>query len=124
MAKILLVDDEGSVLQSIGYLIKSDGHDVIAVRDSQQAAEMINRESYDLLITDLRMPNVDGMQLITLAHQKTPPIPSIIISAFGSETIAQQSQALGCIAYIQKPFKIQTVIDAVHKALESKKDGK
>ncbi|OGV61886.1 MAG: hypothetical protein A2283_06275 [Lentisphaerae bacterium RIFOXYA12_FULL_48_11] len=120
MAKILLVDDEGSVLQSIGMLLKSDGHEVIPVRDSQQAAEVITKESYDLLITDLRMPNVDGMQLITLAHQKTPPIPSIIISAYGSEKTAQQSKALGCVAYIQKPFKIQAVTEAVRKALESK----
>jgi len=120
MAKILLVDDEGSVLQSIGMLLKSDGHEVIPICDSQQAAEIIVKEQYDLLITDLRMPNIDGMQLITLAHQKKPPIPSIIISAYGSEQTAQRSKTLGCIAYIQKPFRIQAVIDAVHEALESK----
>ncbi|MDD4869760.1 MAG: response regulator [Kiritimatiellae bacterium] len=120
MSKILVVDDEASVLQSMEILLKSEGHEVVTMRDSEKAAEMIKNERYDLLITDIRMSPVDGMQLIKLAHSKTPPIPTIVVSAYGSENTEHQSFDLGCTAYIQKPFKIQHVLDAVRKVFLNK----
>jgi DNA-binding NtrC family response regulator len=119
MAKILIVDDEVSVLQSMRVLLMSEGHEVITMRDSGKAFEMIKNEKYDLLITDIRMSPVDGMQLIKLAHSKSPPMPTIVVSAYGSENTEHQSFDLGCMAYIQKPFKIQQILDAVRKVFPS-----
>lgn len=121
MAKILAVDDEVSVLQSIGILLMTEGHEVVTQKDSSIAVELLKSGQFDLLITDIRMPGVDGMQLLELANKQTPPIPSIVISAFGSEKTEQRSIDLGCRAYIQKPFKIQAVLDAVRKVLSSPK---
>ena len=72
MAKILLVDDEDSVLKTIGMLFRSEGHEVTPIREGAKAAELVKSpEKFDLLITDIRMAPVDGMQLIKLARQAT-----------------------------------------------------
>ena len=119
MAKILLVDDEESVLKSVGVLLKTEGHDVTPVHESDKAVDLIRTESYDLMITDIRMAPVDGMELMRIAHDERPNMPLIVISAYAAEKTATQSYDLGCTAYIKKPFKIQEVLDAVHTALES-----
>jgi DNA-binding NtrC family response regulator len=120
MAKILVVDDESSVLQSMGVLLGSEGHEVVPVRDSGKAAELLRTEDYDLLMTDIRMSPVDGMELIKIAHEKNPAMPSIVISAYGSESTEKMALGLGCAAYLQKPFKIQEVLAAVRQALQKK----
>jgi len=120
MAKILLVDDEISILQSVGMLLKTEGHDVSAMKDSVQAAETLKSTAFDLLVTDIRMPELDGMQLIKIAHSKNPPIPSIVISAYGSASTEQESHDIGCATYIQKPFRIEQVLEAVRNLLKIK----
>ncbi|OGV65052.1 MAG: hypothetical protein A2498_13950 [Lentisphaerae bacterium RIFOXYC12_FULL_60_16] len=119
MARILLVDDEETVLRSMGILLKGEGHTIVAIQKSDEAARLVQSESFDLLITDLRMAPVDGMQLMRLAHESHPAMPMIVISAYAADAIAEQSFATGCVAYIKKPFRIQQVIDAVRKALAS-----
>jgi DNA-binding NtrC family response regulator len=120
MAKILLIDDEVSILQSIGIVLQSDGHEIMALRDSGEAAEAVKSGDYDLIITDIRMTPVDGMQILRLAHEQHPPKPTIVISAYNAKETIQKSFSLGCVAYLTKPFKIQEVQDAVEKALGKK----
>lgn len=117
MARILLVDDEESVLQSVGLLLRSEEHDVVSMRDSGEAAEAIKAECFDLLITDIRMVPIDGMELLRIAHARWPDMPMIVISAYTSERTAQLTYELGCKAYINKPFRIEELLEAVRQAL-------
>jgi len=117
MAKILLIDDEVAVLQSMSVVMRSEGHEIITVSDSSKALDMVKAGDYDLIITDIRMAPVDGMQILKLAHDTQPTKPVIVVSAYGSEATVQQCLDLGCSAYIRKPFKVQAVQDAVEKAL-------
>lgn len=117
MARVLVVDDEETVLQSLEILLTSEGHEIVRVRQSEKAVPLITDEHFDLLITDIRMTPIDGMELIKLARDTHPDMPSIVISAYSSEKTMAQSFDLGCIAYIRKPFKIQEVLVAVNKAL-------
>ena len=120
MARIVLIDDEAAVLQSIGIVLRSEGHTVVPINDSSKAEDVIKGGNYDLVITDIRMSPVDGMQILKLVHDSQPSKPIIVISAFGSDATVDQCAQLGCAAYIKKPFRIQEVLNAVDTALGKK----
>ena len=118
MARILLVDDEESVLRTVGMLFRSEGHEVVPIREGQKAIDMIkSEEKFDLLLADIRMEPVDGMQVIKMAHELRPAMPIVVISAYCSEKTVRQAISLGCSAYVKKPFKTEEVLDAARKAL-------
>lgn len=119
MARILLVDDEESVLRTVGMLFRSEGHEVVPVRESEQAAEMLkSSDKFDLLLTDIRMAPIDGMEIIRLARKVRPDMNIVVISAYCSEKTVKQAMALGCTTYVKKPFKTDEVLNAVRYALE------
>lgn len=113
MAKILIVEDEVIVLQSLETLLQAEGHEVIAISDSGLAENIIRNQKIDMLVTDIRMKPVDGMELLRFTGKLKPEVPKIVISAYSSEKIADQCYALGCLAYIRKPFKVEQVTDAI-----------
>ncbi len=117
MSRIIVVDDERTVLQSLDILLASEGHEVIAFQDGSAAAAAIRSETFDLLITDIRMMPVNGMELIRLARQRNPARPCIVISAFNSDDAVKECYANGCQAFFPKPFNLQDVVAAVQKAL-------
>ena len=117
MARILIVDDEESILRSIAALLATDGHEVVAKCDGKQAIACLRSETIDLLVTDIRMSPVDGMQLMEIAHKEKPDLPMIVISAYGADSTEAEGFARGCVAYLKKPFKIQECLDAVRNAL-------
>jgi CheY-like chemotaxis protein len=118
MARILLVDDEESVLRTVGMLFRSEGHEVVPIREGQKAIDMIkSTEQFDLLLADIRMEPVDGMQVIKMAHELRPAMPIVVISAYCSEKTVRQAISLGCSAYVKKPFKTEEVLEAARKAL-------
>ena len=117
MAKILLIDDEVAVLHTIGILLRSEGHSVVTISESVKAVDLVKAGDYDLIVTDIRMSPVDGMEILKLAHDTQPSKPAIVVSAYAADATVQQCTGLGCVAYIKKPFKVQEVQDAVKKAL-------
>lgn len=125
MARILLVDDEESVLRTVGMLFRSEGHEVIPVRESEKAAEMLKSspEAFDVLLTDIRMAPIDGMEIIRLARKVRPDMSIVVISAYCSEKTVKQAMALGCTTYVKKPFKTEEVLNAVRYALEKSAAG-
>ena len=117
MARVLIVDDEETILQSLEILLDTEGHEIAKFRDSQKAAEAIRAEKFDLMVTDIRMTPLDGVDLMKLAKQLQPQMGLVVVTAYVSEKTMQQSFDLGCVAYIKKPFKMQEVLDAVNLAL-------
>jgi DNA-binding NtrC family response regulator len=118
MARILLVDDEESVLRTVGMLFRAEGHEVVPIREGQKALELIkSAEPFDVLLADIRMEPVDGMQVIKLTHELRPKLPIVVISAYCSERTVRQAMSLGCTTYVKKPFKTEEVLEAVRKVL-------
>jgi len=100
-------------------LFRSEGHEVVPVRESEIAAEMLkSSEEFDLLLTDIRMAPIDGMEIIRLARKVRPDMNIVVISAYCSEKTVKQAMALGCTTYVKKPFKTDEVLSAVRYALE------
>jgi CheY-like chemotaxis protein len=119
MAKILIVDDEEIVLRSISALLVGEGHDAVSKLSVPEAYEAMKETEFDLIITDIRMSPIDGMELMRTVHADKPDLPIIVISAYTAERIKEDSFALGCSVYLSKPFRVQDVLDAVATALKS-----
>lgn len=118
MAKILLVDDEEIVLKSISALLAGEGHETVAKLSVPEALEAMKEAEFDLLITDIRMAPVDGMELIRIVHERDPDFPIIVISAYTADKVKDEGFKQGCSAYLSKPFRVQDVLDAVNTSLK------
>ncbi len=118
MAKILLVDDEEIVLKSVSALLVGEGHETATFTSVPEALDALDGGGFDLIITDIRMAPVDGMELIRTVHESNPDFPIIVISAYTSEKIKEEGYKLGCSHYLSKPFRVQDVLDAVDSAMK------
>ncbi len=117
MPRILLVDDEPSIRAALTRALERDGHQVLCAPDGRQALEVATRESPELVVTDIRMPVMDGLELLRHLGQFEPPIPVIIMSAYLTAEATDQAMRLGAYAVLAKPFKLPELRAAVERAL-------
>jgi len=118
MAKILLVDDEPSILSVLTALLKAEEYTVVPARGGEKAKELIRSEPFDLMITDIRMSPVNGMELLRIAHEERPEMPVIMLTAYGSVETAIEALKLGAFDYVTKPFKVDELLITVKRALD------
>jgi two-component system response regulator AtoC len=104
MARILVVDDEEGIRDFVAEALESDGHVAVRARDGEEAARKIRAEGFDLMITDLRMPGLDGMEVVRLARSEQPEMEVIVLTAHGSVETAVEAMKLGALDYLQKPI--------------------
>ncbi|HTX66169.1 MAG TPA: sigma-54 dependent transcriptional regulator [Opitutaceae bacterium] len=104
MARILVADDEQGLRAFVAEALQDDGHVVAQAADGADAARQLARESYDLLITDLKMPRLDGMALLRQARVEQPELEVIVLTAFGTVDSAVEAMKLGAFDYLQKPI--------------------
>lgn len=121
MAKVLLVDNEASILSVLSTLLKSESYEVLSVREGEKACEIIKKEPFDLMIFDIRMTPIDGMQLLRLARTQQPEASVIMLTAYGSIETAIEAMKLGAFDYVTKPFKVDELLITVHRALDYKR---
>jgi DNA-binding NtrC family response regulator len=123
-ARILVVDDEQGMLEVCAdTLERLAGADVIVERRSRSAAERFNTESFDLLITDVRMPELDGVELLRIARQLDPSLTALMLTAHPTVDTAVESMKLGAADYITKPFLPEDLLAKVRRLLETKRLG-
>lgn len=118
MARILLVDDEPSILSVLSTLLKAEGYEVKSILGGEQAKVALTTEKFDLLISDIRMSPVSGMELLKLAHSSVSTMPVIMLTAYGSVETAIEALKLGAFDYVTKPFKVDELLITVQRALE------
>jgi two-component system, NtrC family, response regulator AtoC len=105
MARILVVDDEEGLREFVGDALEVDGHVTVRVADGQAAADRLTRESFDLMITDLRMPGpLDGMALLRKVRAEQPETEVVVLTAHGTVETAVEAMRLGAFDYLQKPL--------------------
>jgi len=117
--RILVVDDEASVRDLLVKTLSLVEYDVDAAADGRAALEQLRLHQYDLLITDLRMPGIDGMSVIREAKRQKATLPVIIITGYSSESAAIEAVNLGVSGYLTKPFRVPQVLSTAAKALDS-----
>jgi excisionase family DNA binding protein len=115
--RILVVDDEASIRDLLAKTLALAEYDVDLAPDGRTALDRLRLFPYDLLVTDLRMPGVDGLTVIKEARRLKADIPVIIITGFSSEASAIEAVNLGVSGYLTKPFRVPRVLSVASRAL-------
>jgi excisionase family DNA binding protein len=115
--RVLVVDDEASIRDLLTKTLALAEYDVDASPDGRSAIGRLRAGSYDLLITDLRMPGMDGLSLIRDAKRLAPTMPVVIMTAYSTEASAIEAINLGVSGYLTKPFRITKILSVAAKAL-------
>ncbi|MBA3439637.1 MAG: sigma-54-dependent Fis family transcriptional regulator [Pyrinomonadaceae bacterium] len=118
MSKLLIVDDEQSMRQLLTLVFGRLGHEVRAAENGRAALELLRQESVDLLISDVKMPDMGGIELLKAARELSPEMAVIMMTAFATVDAAREAFLLGADDFIQKPFDIDVLKKIVAKALE------
>src|SRR3954451_488126 len=118
MAKILIVDDQEMMRDSLAATMAREGHEVVAANDGPIAVSRLSAGRFDLLITDLKMPKMTGIELLTEAKRIRPEMPVVLMTAFATVQTAVEAMKLGAYDYIQKPFDGDEIKALVERTLE------
>src|SRR4051794_119545 len=104
MAKILVADDEPGLREFIHDALELDGHEIATAADGAIASRLLDERGFDVLLTDLRMPRVDGLALLKKMKAEQPEVEVIVLTAHGSVATAVEAMKLGAFEYLQKPI--------------------
>lgn len=118
MARILIADDQKNMRTTLAMMLRRAGHDVAEAKDGSDACEAIDDEVYDLVITDLRMGQVDGIDVLRHCRENVPLTEVIVMTAYGTIESAVEAMRLGAWDYVQKPFTEDELLIKIDKALE------
>ena len=121
MAKILMADDDPTILSLLNKILTTKGYDVTLAENGSVAEKLLQAEQFDLLISDIKMEPVDGMQLLKRTNQVRPHVGVIMLTAYATVATAVEAMKEGAFDYIPKPFKIDELLETVRRALEYQK---
>ena len=122
-ASILLVDDDADLLRLMTIRLRAAGHDVAAHTDPHAALAQASTRDFDVVVTDLRMPGVDGMEVLARIHARTPTVPVIVLTAHGTIPEAVAATRAGAYGFLTKPFDSAQLLDTVGQALAATGHG-
>ncbi len=120
MTRVLIVDDEAGMREFLTILLEREGFEVESAQDGQEALQTVQDASFDLIISDLRMPTVDGVRLLEGLKRFQSEIPVILITAYASADSAIEAMKLGAYDYLSKPFRVEEIKQVISRALEAK----
>ncbi len=115
---VLVVDDEESVRSMVAVLLQKEGYQVSTAQGGHEALDLLSEQTFNLLLSDIRMPRMDGLQLLDRVRALYPEITVIMMSAFGTVDLAVEGMKRGAYDYISKPFKPDEILLALRKAEE------
>jgi len=121
MDPILVVDDEADFVANYQRLLRRRGYRVVSAGSRGDGLVIVEREPLALVITDLRFPDGDGLELVRAARRLPTPTPSIVVTGFASEASRMAALAAGASGYLAKPFAAASFISLVEKMLDSSK---
>ena len=120
-AKILIVDDEAGVLLTTRAILQQEGYDVEAAASGVEAVEAIRQRHYDLVLTDLKMPGIDGLGVLAEVRKRSPLTVTVMMTGYGSVVSALDAVQLGAYEYLLKPIEVEDLKQAVRRSLERKR---
>lgn len=118
MPRILIVDDEPTILNLLNKILVGQNYEVIPASSGEKAIELLETEKFDLMISDINMAPIDGMELLHKATSSYPDMGVIILTAYGTVATAVEAMKQGAFDYITKPFKLDELVLTTRRALE------
>ncbi len=116
--RLLVVDDEPIALRNLVYVLKKEGYDVTGVQSGPEALRLLEKQEFPLVLTDLRMEKVDGMQVLKKAKELWPDSEIIMITGYATVDSAVEAMKAGAYSYVAKPYKLDEVRKVVKEAIE------
>jgi len=121
MGRILVVDDEKSMRELLSIMLGKEGHEVVTADSGQKAVRFLNQDIFDLVITDVKMPKMGGVEVLKTVKGASPETVVIMITAYATAETAVEAMKEGAYDYIMKPFKVDEIKHIVRNALEKRR---
>lgn len=115
--RILVVDDQPEMAEMLADSLSDRGYDAIATSSGRDALKKLSTQRFDALITDLRMPEVDGLALLRASRELDPSRPVIVMTAHGALDTAVEASGQGAYHYLSKPFRFEELARLIERAL-------
>jgi CheY-like chemotaxis protein len=119
--KILLIDDEELIIRSLLKLLEKNGYEVFIAKNGEDAVVMTEEEDFDLILADIRMPGINGVEAVDHIYKNTKgnqkKIPAIFMTGYADEIIEKKAKTLVPVAYIYKPFDKDALLDRIRKTI-------
>ncbi|MBW1896639.1 MAG: sigma-54-dependent Fis family transcriptional regulator [Deltaproteobacteria bacterium] len=119
METILIVDDEKNYLVVLSAFLSGEGYEILTASSGMDAQDTLETADLDLVLTDMKMPNMDGIEFLKEIKKKNPDLPVLMMTAYGTVEKAVEAMQLGAFNFIQKPFKNETLKQMVEKAIST-----
>jgi nitrogen regulation protein NR(I) len=120
-AKILLIEDDPGIVMTLRRVLKEEGHEVFIEKRGDSGLALAQKDSFDVVVTDMKLPGVNGLDLVRDLHAGQPRLPIILMTAHGTTETAIQATKCGAYDYVLKPFEIPEFLDLIEKALASRR---
>ena len=118
-ARILLIEDDSGITDTLQRVLAAEGHEVAIEKRGDDGLARAMNDSFNLVITDLKLPGLNGLELVRQLHTAKPRLPIILVTAFGTTETAIEAMKVGAYDYLLKPFDIPQLIELVRKAADS-----
>ncbi len=115
--RILVIDDEPDIRETLDMFLSSLGYEVSTAESGHTAVEQVQREAFDLVITDIRMPGMSGVDVMAALRRINPGLPVIVVSGYISEESGLRCSEAGAVGIIGKPFRLDDLLHVVQVAL-------
>ena len=122
MDKILVVDDDSCSLKNLAYFLRTQGYEVDQASNGNEAAQLLDEGGFDLVLSDVIMPGINGLDFLQRTRSITPEIPVVLMSAFPNIEVDQILKR-GAADFIAKPLEFNKLLSKVKRALEQKSRG-
>ncbi len=116
--KTLVIDDEQITLDSVGRILTDEGFEVDTTLSGREGLDRATRNQYDIVLTDIRMPDIGGMRVLRDVKRAKPSLPVVIITGYATVKSAVQAMKLGATDYLEKPFTPEELVNSINSALD------
>lgn len=123
-ARVLVVDDEGISRDNMAHVLTKDGHDVETASDGAEALALVEKSTFDLMITDMKMQGMDGLELIQKVQERNPRTECIIVTGYATVETAVDALKKGAFHYLAKPLNLDRLREATRKALDRQRENR
>jgi DNA-binding NtrC family response regulator len=121
MENVLIIDDEKSLLDLLSVVFKKEGYGVRTALSAAKGFDVLEKDDIDLVVTDIKMPETDGMEVLKLVREKHPDVPVVMITAYGSINQAVEALKAGALDYVVKPFDVEELKIIVGRGLAERR---
>lgn len=120
LPRVLVVDDERDMLEILQDFFEGEGYSVMVAESGERAIEICRADSFDVAITDMRMPGIDGLHTLVQLRQLDPRLPVIVVTGYASDDTEQRCRSAGAFECVQKPVDLDDLLRLVGAAVETR----